>query len=65
MPCPPLHATITYANPVSRGRSSAPWSSGTKVAVEDQVDGFEVGGNDYLIKPFAMAELVPCIRQRW
>ena len=26
--------------------------------VEDRVRGFEVGGNDYLVKPFAFAELV-------
>jgi two-component system, OmpR family, response regulator len=26
--------------------------------VEDRVEGFEAGGDDYLIKPFAMAELV-------
>ena len=31
-------------------------------AVEDRVDGFEAGGNDYLIKPFAMAELVARVR---
>ncbi len=27
-------------------------------AVTDRVDGFEAGGDDYLVKPFAMAELV-------
>jgi two-component system OmpR family response regulator len=26
--------------------------------VEDRVDGFEAGGDDYLVKPFAMIELV-------
>ena len=26
--------------------------------VEDRVEGFEVGGDDYLVKPFAMAELI-------
>ncbi|UVO53749.1 response regulator transcription factor [Sphingomonas sp. SUN039] len=26
--------------------------------VEDRVEGFEAGGDDYLVKPFAMAELV-------
>lgn len=26
--------------------------------VEDRVEGFEAGGDDYLVKPFAMAELI-------
>lgn len=30
--------------------------------VEDRVRGFEVGGNDYLVKPFAFAELVARLR---
>jgi two-component system copper resistance phosphate regulon response regulator CusR len=30
--------------------------------VEDRVRGFELGGNDYLIKPFAFAELVARLR---
>lgn len=30
--------------------------------VEDRVRGFEVGANDYLIKPFAFAELVARVR---
>ncbi len=31
-------------------------------SVEDRVDGFEVGGDDYLIKPFAMDELIVRVR---
>lgn len=31
-------------------------------AVEDRVAGFEAGGDDYLVKPFAMAELVARVR---
>ena len=31
-------------------------------AVEDRLRGFEVGGDDYLVKPFAMAELLARIR---
>ncbi len=30
--------------------------------VEDRVRGFELGGNDYLVKPFAFAELVARLR---
>lgn len=30
--------------------------------VEDRVRGFELGGNDYLVKPFAFAELVARVR---
>ena len=33
-----------------------------KDAVRDRVEGFEAGGNDYLVKPFAMAELVARVR---
>ena len=33
-----------------------------KDAVADRVAGFEAGGNDYLVKPFAMAELVARVR---
>lgn len=31
-------------------------------SVEDRVEGFEVGGDDYLVKPFAMAELIARVR---
>jgi len=31
-------------------------------SVEDRVDGFEVGGDDYLVKPFAMDELIVRVR---
>lgn len=31
-------------------------------AVEDRIDGFEAGGDDYLIKPFALDELVVRVR---
>ena len=31
-------------------------------AVADRVDGFEVGGDDYLVKPFALEELVARVR---
>ena len=31
-------------------------------AVEDRVEGFEVGGDDYLVKPFAIDELVVRVR---
>ena len=31
-------------------------------SVDDKVDGFRVGGDDYLVKPFAMAELLVRIR---
>src|SRR5207244_2402643 len=31
-------------------------------AVEDRLRGFEVGGDDYLVKPFAMAELLARVR---
>lgn len=31
-------------------------------AVQDRVDGFEAGGDDYLVKPFAMDELVVRVR---
>lgn len=31
-------------------------------AVADRVEGFEVGGDDYLVKPFAMDELVVRVR---
>ena len=31
-------------------------------AVEDRVDGFEAGGDDYLVKPFALDELVVRVR---
>lgn len=33
-----------------------------KDAVSDRVDGFESGGDDYLIKPFAMDELIVRVR---
>jgi two-component system copper resistance phosphate regulon response regulator CusR len=31
-------------------------------AVDDRVSGFEHGADDYLVKPFAMAELVARVR---
>ena len=31
-------------------------------AVEDRIDGFEAGGDDYLIKPFSLDELVVRVR---
>jgi two-component system response regulator MprA len=31
-------------------------------AVSDRVDGFEAGGDDYLVKPFAMVELIARVR---
>ena len=31
-------------------------------AVADRVDGFEVGGDDYLVKPFALDELIVRVR---
>jgi DNA-binding response OmpR family regulator len=31
-------------------------------AVEDRLRGFEVGGDDYLVKPFSMAELLARVR---
>ena len=31
-------------------------------AVEDRIDGFEAGGDDYLVKPFALDELVVRVR---
>lgn len=31
-------------------------------SVEDRVEGFEVGGDDYLVKPFAMDELIVRVR---
>ena len=31
-------------------------------AVEDRIDGFEAGGDDYLIKPFALDELIVRVR---
>ncbi|MEM9038423.1 MAG: response regulator transcription factor [Actinomycetota bacterium] len=31
-------------------------------AVEDRVDGFEAGGDDYLVKPFALDELIVRVR---
>lgn len=31
-------------------------------SVEDRVEGFEVGGDDYLVKPFAMTELIVRVR---
>ncbi len=34
-----------------------------KDTVADRVAGFEVGGDDYLVKPFAMAELVVRVRR--
>jgi DNA-binding response OmpR family regulator len=33
-----------------------------KASIEDKVKGFELGGDDYLTKPFAFAELVARIR---
>lgn len=33
-----------------------------KDSVGDRVDGFEAGGDDYLVKPFAMEELVARVR---
>lgn len=30
----------------------------TMVGIDDRVDGFKAGGDDYLVKPFAMAELL-------
>ncbi len=49
-----------------------------KDAVSQRVDGFEAGGDDYLVKPFAMEELIvrvrrpvdstslhPAVRLRW
>ncbi len=32
--------------------------------VEDRVDGFEAGADDYLVKPFAMDELTACSPSR-
>ncbi len=34
-----------------------------KDAVDDRVAGFDAGGDDYLVKPFAMAELVVRVRR--
>jgi two-component system, OmpR family, copper resistance phosphate regulon response regulator CusR len=34
----------------------------TRDAVADRVDGFDVGGDDYLVKPFALEELVARVR---
>ncbi|MEM9515792.1 MAG: response regulator transcription factor [Actinomycetota bacterium] len=31
-------------------------------AVEDRIDGFEAGGDDYLVKPFSLEELVVRVR---
>lgn len=31
-------------------------------SVEDRVEGFEIGGDDYLVKPFAMSELIVRVR---
>lgn len=31
-------------------------------AVEDRIDGFEAGGDDYLVKPFALDELIVRVR---
>ncbi|MEM7338271.1 MAG: response regulator transcription factor [Actinomycetota bacterium] len=31
-------------------------------SVEDRVEGFEIGGDDYLVKPFAMDELIVRVR---
>lgn len=34
-----------------------------KDAVSERVDGFEAGGDDYLVKPFAMEELIVRVRR--
>ncbi len=55
--------TISLVAGLRRGHDWTPVLFLTaKDAIEDRVDGFEVGGNDYLIKPFAMAELVVRVR---
>lgn len=42
-----------------RGRSDAPIIFVTAMdALEDRLAGFDVGGDDYLVKPFAMPELL-------
>ncbi len=46
-----------------RSRSSLPILFLTAAdAVEDRLAGFEAGGDDYLIKPFSMAELLARVR---
>ncbi len=36
-----------------------------KQTVDDRVEGFRAGGDDYLVKPFAFAELLERIRAFW
>jgi two-component system, OmpR family, response regulator len=46
----------------SRGMSAPVIFLTAKDAVSDRLSGFEVGGDDYLTKPFAFAELVARVR---
>ena len=46
----------------SAGRATPALFLTARDAVSDRVDGFEAGGDDYLVKPFSMAELVARVR---
>lgn len=37
----------------------------TMTSIEARVEGLEAGGDDYLVKPFAMAELLARIQALW
>ncbi len=59
----PSGDTTTLVSAIRReGRSVPVLFLTARDSVEDRVEGFEVGGDDYLVKPFAMDELIVRVR---